>query len=179
MWLEALPGAPEVLRPDNAQQTCSSGKGRLLDFAVVSREARACILRVWMRTDAPFRPHSPIQVDLAKYPAQVRVPVMAVPRDFQLRRMEPKRGPAPPRRKVRRWSKGPEDRLEEELLEADAPVEASENRRLKAEDSLWEKAGEAKHSGKVTPPKLLETSVAHGSHGGHCQRPRAPLCRLA
>ena len=68
--------------------TCTSGKGRLIDYFLVSHDLCSAIQGTVPCLDTPWKPHLAIRLSLAAKPADVHVPVQRVPC-----RLQPAMGP--------------------------------------------------------------------------------------
>ncbi|CAK0911512.1 unnamed protein product, partial [Prorocentrum cordatum] len=78
-WLLTL--KPRILTPEGVNITCTSGKGRMLDYVVVPDSFRPCLKRVKPVQKLPRGPHIGLNILVTARPAAVmlRAPVLPVP----------------------------------------------------------------------------------------------------
>ncbi|CAK0907452.1 unnamed protein product, partial [Prorocentrum cordatum] len=75
-WLQAL---GELLLPADSPFTCTSGKGRLIDYGVCSRNFFPLVKHFKVVRDAPSSPHLGLDLALAARPAAVNIQVPRQP----------------------------------------------------------------------------------------------------
>ena len=68
-WPEMLGG--ELLLPSAASLTCTSGEGRMLDYALVSHDGREFVESVTLDSSMGLKPHFGIRVKFVEAPAQI------------------------------------------------------------------------------------------------------------
>ncbi|CAK0844030.1 unnamed protein product, partial [Prorocentrum cordatum] len=70
-WLKALRG--ELLIPSDCTVTCSTGKGRLIDYGIASRDFRPFVKEFKPVREVPWSPHVGLHLRLHSRPASVKV----------------------------------------------------------------------------------------------------------
>ncbi|CAK0822829.1 unnamed protein product, partial [Prorocentrum cordatum] len=70
-WLKALRG--ELLIPSDCTVTCSTGKGRLIDYGIASRDFHPFVKEFKPVRDVPWSPHVGLHLRLHSRPASVKV----------------------------------------------------------------------------------------------------------
>ena len=70
-WAKRLDAYP--IAPEEGQPTCTSGRGRVLDYVVCPKEARVLIKAVRPRYDVPWSPHVGVELTLHQHPRALQV----------------------------------------------------------------------------------------------------------
>ena len=86
-WDTYFDGFPML--PLGCTYTCSSGKGRMLDYAMVSWSARGLVTSIAPVFKVPWGPHSGIRVNFAETPSQLKVRKLIAPKPPQPDRDRP------------------------------------------------------------------------------------------
>jgi hypothetical protein len=145
-----------IVHPKN--KTCTAGKGRLLDFFVVSRDMLPFVHGAYNVDDSGINPHSPVRLIFGAKPRQDSVRVLKVPKSH------PPVLPHGPERECKD-DPGIEARSDSDLGNDYAGCVAAIEKQLSEVAGLDET--EAKHfGGRADGPEFI-MQQAGGGQGGH------------
>ena len=108
-WVQSLGQRASIVAPD-VGHTCSSGRGRIIDFAVISDSVQPFWRGITPEYNTPCKPHIGICLQFTATPTQVRVRQACFPKNFAFpktveqvvpsrKRMKSKTKPEEPRKK--------------------------------------------------------------------------------
>lgn len=69
----------DILRPKGGDITCISGRGRLLDYALLSKSACGLVTDIRIINGGPWSPHAGLRISLCKTPGSINIRCFRAP----------------------------------------------------------------------------------------------------